>query len=143
MIFGKFALISYLFAAALLGTGLVFTTAFDWDVFGGFSTTQAAVDTIISRHNESVNATSTNPNFIFGDYLAAAQSIGVILFNIPTGGLIADVFGSVGGDLFGPCGVTCGASGFAVADAVYALIRIFITFSSACLIINVISGRDI
>ena len=132
MYFGKFALITYLFAMAAFGVGYILYTSLNWDLYGGYDTFEI-LSGVSERHEQSVNSTSTNPSFIFGDYAAAARAIGTILFDIPTGGQVANLWGSLGGILVGP----------QTADAVYVLLRLFITFSSACLIINIISGRDL
>lgn len=132
MYFGKFALLCYIFAAATFAVGYILFAGMGWELFGD-SDSQAALNTIAGRHDQAINATETNPAFIFGDYAAAAQAIGVILFNVPTGGLIADLWDSVGGILVGGT----------LSEPVYMLIRILVTFSSVCLVINIISGRDL
>lgn len=131
MYFGKVALISYLFGIAILAVAYVFIVALNWSVFGT-AATQTNLDTIIGRHNTAANQTDTNPEFIFGDYLAAARAVGFIMFDVPTGGVIADVWDAAGGIFVND-----------LKDAVYYLIRVVLTFCTVCLIINLISGRDL
>jgi hypothetical protein len=128
--FGKLAIIAYVFSGILLCIGFLLATAFDdWDVFGE-AQTQDNIDTLIGRQTSVGNATEANPTFIFGDYFAATQAIGTMIFNVPTGGVIADVIPSV--------------SIFAnLHEPIYYLIRFLITFSSACLVINMLSGREL
>jgi hypothetical protein len=124
---GKFAIISYLFAIALLGVGFMFATILDVSLFTGG--TQGDIDTIIGRHD--ISGTETNPTLIFGDFIAGARAIGDIVVNTLSGGVVADV-------------IPQAVNGIANGDyGLYITIRLFLTFSTACLIINFITGREI
>lgn len=139
MYFGKLALISYIFSVSAFGVGLLLYNALGWDLYGGYDTFDVLMG-IGDRHDQSINATTANPSFIFGDYPAATRAIGTILFDIPTGGQIANLWGSVGGILVGS---DVGNAGVSNSMVVYVLLRILISFSSACLIISMLSGRDL
>lgn len=73
---------------------------------------------------------SANPTFIFGDYLAGLQAIGGILFDTITGGVVGDTMLALQqASLINSPGVI--------------IFRLLYTFSSAMLILNILTGRDI
>lgn len=130
MWFGRLALISYLLSICIIIVALAINSALGLTgnntVFN--SPTVDSVNQLTTISNNAISNQTTNPTFVFGDFFAAAKSIATILTSIPTGGDI----GSLVNDL-----------PFANAFYVVLGIRALITFSSAMLIINIISGRDI
>src|SRR6185503_11562029 len=130
MIFGKVALISYIFSAVLLGVALMLYNALGIvlyrDINGNNTATEDYLSVLVGRHDVTVSA---NPNFIFGDYLAGLQAIGGILINSVTGGIVFDALTAIP---------------FWNADfSIMIIFRLIFTFCTACLIINLLTGRDI
>ena len=123
---GKFALISYIFSAVALGVGLLILNTTGVHLFENGTVTDESMNTLIGR--QSTNATA-NPNFVFGDFIAGAQAIGTLILSSVTGGVVGDVMNSIP---------------FMTLDPAFEIIfRIIFTFSSAMLIFNLLTGRDL
>jgi hypothetical protein len=127
--FGKLAIICYVFALGCMGVGFLVAQVFDFDLFGDFAS-QDAINTILGRHADTVNEVEIDPNYPFGNYPAALQAIGILLWNVPSGGLIADLIAAV--PFFGELN-----QGFTY------MIMGVVGFSGVCLMINVLTGRDL
>lgn len=126
MWFGKFALISYIFSAVLLAVALLIFNTLGVELYAEGSITEESLETLIGRHN--VTATP-NTNFIFGDFLAGLQAIGAILFQSISGGVIGDALGAI--------------PFFTMDVAITIIFRAIFTFCTACLIINLLTGREL
>jgi hypothetical protein len=129
MYIGKFALITYMFSVGAMGVGFLMAEVFDFELFGDFAS-QQAIDELLGRHSDAINDTEINPEFSFGDFPSALSAIGTLLWNVPSGGLIADLIGSV--PFFGEL-----TQGFTY------LIMGIVGFSGVCLLITVLTGRDL
>jgi hypothetical protein len=109
--------------------GFLLEVSLNWNVFGE-AQTQENIEVLIGRHTTVGNSTEANPTFVFGDYFAAAQAVGTMIFNVPTGGVIADVIPNI--SIFAQ-----------LHDPIYYLVRFLISLSSAMLVIYLLSGRSI
>lgn len=126
MIFGKVAIISYLFSAVLFGVSFMMGNALGVSLYAPGTVSETSLNTLINHHN--INATA-NPTFIFGDYFAGLQAIGGILFSTVTGGTVGDALQAIP---------------FLNQDpSIMIVFRIVYTFCGACLIINILTGRDL
>lgn len=129
MIFGKFAIYSYLFAIGLLATGVMLNNAIGAQIFAEGTVTEESLTTLIGEQDTAVGDIEPNPLFPFGDFIAGIRAVAGIIIGTVTGGVVLD---------------TLKAIPFYTADAsIDIMFRLFFSFSSAALIINLLSGRDL
>jgi hypothetical protein len=143
---GKLAIISYLFSIGMIGVGFLLSTALGWDLFS--NATQGAIDTLIGDYETTIEEQSSDDSsasLIFGNFIAGVRAVATLIFNVPTGGAIADLIGGIpifSADSQGctpdPISGLCG-----VGQGVYYIIRIFISFAGVALILNFIANREI
>ena len=130
MWFGKLALISYVFSFLIVGSAYLVDSMLGWNLYASLAS-QSYIETyIIGVHNNATSTTSTSDKFIFGDFYAAAKSVGSIILNALDGGIFAQVIAD--SPIFGSANT-----------AAMLIIQMLVTFCSACLIINLISGREL
>ena len=130
MWFGKLALISYVFSFLIVGGAYLVDSMLGWNLYASVASQDYIDQYITGVHNNATSTTSTSDKFIFGDFYAAARSIGSVLLNALDGGIFANVLYDA--PIFGS------ANGPAML-----IIQSLITFCTACLIVNIISGREL
>ena len=124
MFFGKFALIAYIFSAGLLGVIFLMTTAgFGGNAFQDIVTTPL-LDSLLGFQN--VQTIPIDLALPFGNFYGALNIIGKILF----GGIVNDTIQHIP------------FLGAGIGPFVY-VISIFYSFSTLCLVINILTGRDL
>jgi len=71
-----------------------------------------------------------NPNFPFGDYVAGLQAIAGMLWDTISGGVVGDMLLDLqGSDI--------------LSSPAVMLFRLLYSFASACLVLNILTGRDL
>lgn len=114
----------------MLGIGFLLLGTMHWGLFSG--ATQGNLDNIVLSQQNSVSNQTQNPTFIFGNFYAAATAIGGLLVAVPTGGVVADLINAL--PIFS-----------SDVNSIYFIypIRVFLSFSSVALLINIVSNREI
>lgn len=126
---GKLALVSYLFSIILFGVGYMMHEALGVTLFqdheGNNTATAEYIEAFTIKHEVDPEV---NPAFIFGDFVSGLKIIGGIISSTFTGGVIGDAFSRIPFIQEGP---------------IQFLLRALITFSTLCLGVNIVTGRNL
>lgn len=125
---GKLAIILYAFSFLCLVMGVMFQygLSLQWSIFKGW--TAAALNDMIGSEEMPIDSSDLTTNavmMVFGDWFVVAKSLGTLLFNGVSGGIVQDMFSQL------PFW----------NEYTMLIVRFLYTFSSFILVGHIISGR--